>query len=97
MLAIVATVRMALSFALTFALVSLARLAVCALTGSAFGSRYVLAVTVCAWIALRMLEIVRMTMPLEYGRRSLPARMLNWVAMLGFVLTLQVLFALVFE
>ena len=92
-----ATVRMALSFALTFALVSLARLAVCAFTGWAFGVEYVLAVTACAWIALRMLEIVRMTMPLEYGRRSLPARVLNWVAMCGFVLTMLVLFALVFE
>ena len=96
-LAIVATVRMALSFALTFALVSLARLAACAITGSAFGARYVLAMTVCAWIALRALEVTRMTMPLEYGSRSWPVRVLNWAASIVFLLAMLVLFDFIFD
>jgi hypothetical protein len=95
-LAIVLTIRLVLSLALTFAIVSLAMLAICAFTRSTFDAWHALAVTVCAWVALRMLEIVRMTMPLEYGKRSWPARVLNWVAMIGLILALQVLLAFIF-
>ena len=86
-LSIILAVRLALSFALTFGLACLARLAWCMARGRAFDARWTLAVTCWAWIALRCLNVMRLAMPHEYGRRKWYVVALDWLAMVGFVLS----------
>jgi hypothetical protein len=90
-LARLAFVRLALSFALTFALVSLVRVVVCQFTGAIFGVKYVFALAVCVWIALRSLEVIRLTMPMEFARCSWWVNVIHWVAMMIFVLAILAL------